>query len=308
MQIPVTTSGRTHPYHPNVRPRLFGAAMAILAAFSAPAQNTSVLAVLINTGQPMRVGYGCAEEDLQWVGMSCTEGEPCPIYLELNAVVSKGSKILAAGNLHSTSGTLGSILLQSDDSGATWKEPVTRLRGSAVQQLQFYDPMHAWAAGETQYPLPRDPFVLLTTDGGALWRERTVGEEGNAGSVQRFWFDTAEHGELIVDAGKTSANGRYLSYESETSGESWLLRGADNRLPALRRAPAAADDPDWRIRPGTDGKDYQIEKRAGNAWGAVASFLIEVARCKGDPGPLPLGQTAELPLGLPSSQTAEPKP
>jgi hypothetical protein len=292
MQIPVTTSGRTHPYHPNVRPRLFVPVILILAALHASAQEA---AVLTNTGQPMRVGYGCAEEDLQWAGMSCNEGEPCAIYLELTAVVSNGRKVLAAGNLHSTSATLSSLLLQSDDSGATWKEPVTRFRGSAVEQLQFYDPMHAWAAGETEYPLPRDPFILLTTDGGGLWQERTVGEEGNAGSVQRFWFDSAEHGELIIDAGKTSPGGRYLTYESETSGESWLLRGSDNRLPALRRAPVATEDPDWRIRTGKDGKAYQIEKRAGNAWEAVASFLIEVASCKGDTGPLP-------------SQPVEPKP
>ena len=299
MHIPVTTSGRTPPYHPNVRPRLSVSVIFILAMFSASAQNTSVLAVLTNAGQPMRVGYECAEEDLQWVGMSCTEDEPCPIYVELNAVASNGTKILVAGNLHSTSGTLSSLLLQSDDSGATWKEPVTRFRGSAIQQLQFYDPMHAWAAGETQYPLPRDPFVLMTTDGGALWRERAVGEEGNAGSVQRFWFDTAEHGELIVDAGKTASSGRYLSYESETSGESWILRGSGDRLPALRRAPAAAEDPDWRIRTGKDGKAYQVEKRLGNDWEAVASFLIEVARCRIDAG---------LPAALPLSQTAEPKP
>jgi len=292
MQIPVTTSGRTHPYHPNVRPRLSVPIILILAALHASAQEA---AVLTNTGQPMRVGYGCTEDDLQWAGMSCNEGEPCPIYLELTAVVSNGRKILAAGNLHSTSATLSSLLLQSDDSGATWKEPVTRFRGSAVEQLQFYDPMHAWAAGETEYPLPRDPFILLTTDGGGLWQERTVGEEGNAGSVQRFWFDSAEHGELVIDAGKTSSGGRYLTYESETSGESWLLRGSDNRLPALRRAPVATEDPDWRIRTGKDGKAYQIEKRAGNAWEAVASFLIEVASCKGDTGPLP-------------SQPVEPKP
>jgi len=97
---------RAHtPYHPNVRPRLSASVIFILAMFSASAQNTSVLAVLTNAGQPMRVGYECAEEDLQWVGMSCTEDEPCPIYVELNAVASNGTKILVAGNLHSTSGT-----------------------------------------------------------------------------------------------------------------------------------------------------------------------------------------------------------
>ena len=183
MQIPVTTSGRTHPYHPNVRPRLssrnaqnrpetplshifrtfqiFRATFLLVAVFNASAQDASTLT---NHGEPMRVGYRCVEEDLQWAGMSCNE-DPCPVFLELSAVASKGRKILAAGNLHSSSATLTSILLQSDDAGATWNDQAVRVRGDAIEQLQYFDSERAWAAGETQYPLPRDPFVLMTTDG-----------------------------------------------------------------------------------------------------------------------------------------------
>jgi hypothetical protein len=252
-----------------------------LVFLTASAQEVSVL---VNNGDPMRIAYGCVEEDLQFAGMSCNEEEPCPVYLELTAVVSNGRKILAAGNLHSTSATLGSILLQSDDSGATWKEPAARIRGSAIEELQLFDAEHAWAAGETQYPLPRDPFVLLTTDGGTSWREKPVGEEGASGSVQRFRFDSAQHGDLLVDAGKSAAGGRYLSYESDTGGDNWMLRSAAGALPAPRRAPEAIDGPDWRIRPSKDGKAYQIEKRQTQTWSPVASFLTEVARCHIGPG------------------------
>ncbi len=291
MQIPVTTSGRIHPNHPNMRPRLTSetgvirsVGLLLLAFLTASAQEVSVL---VNNGEPMRVSYGCVEEDLQFAGMSCNEEEPCPVYLELSIVASNERKILVAGNLHSTSATLSSILLQSDDSGATWKEAAARIRGSAIEELQFFDAEHAWAAGETQYPLSRDPFVLLTADGGASWREKPVGEEGTPGSVQRFRFDSIQHGELVVDGGKSAGGGRYLSYESETGGDSWTLRSAAGALPGLRRAPEANDGPDWRIRPSKDGKAYQIEKRQTQTWSPVASFLTEVARCQIDPGTAP---------------------
>jgi hypothetical protein len=288
MQIPVTTSGRIHPYHPNMRPRLsssrlaqiFRPALVFLVALSASAEDASLL---VNHGEPMKVGYRCVEEDLQWAGMSCNE-DPCPVFLELSAVSAKGRKILAAGNLHSASATLASILLQSDDAGATWKEQAARVRGDAIEQLQYLDSEHAWAAGETEYPLPRDPFVLMTTDGGASWREHPVGEEGSAGSVLRLWFDSPEHGELIVDGGKTATNGRYLSFESETGGDTWKLSSTAARPAMPQHAPATADDPNWRIRTAKDGSAYLIEKRGDDSWYPVASFLIETANCKIDPG------------------------
>ena len=256
---------------------------------------------LVNTGDPLRVAYACAEPDLQWAGMSCSDNEPCPVYLELNSVAAGANKVLAAGDLHSSSVTLDSVLLESDDSGVTWREPAPRLRGSAIDQLQLYPPRSAWAAGETQYPLPRDPFFLLTTDGGASWRQRPIGEEGSAGAVQRFWFDSPDHGEAIVDAGKTSPGGRYRSWESDNGGDTWIERGASGQLPKLRRAPASTDNPDWRLRTLKDGKAFQIEQRVQNQWKTVASFLIEVANCRAstadprEPAPEPAPAPAAKP-------------
>ena len=288
MQIPVTTRGRAHPYHPRMRPRPLSRAAVVVPLF------TMILAaeeaaILRNDGEPMRVAYACKEADLQWAGMTCSPDEPCPVYLELSAAVPDGRKIFVSGNLHSTSATLTSVLLMSDDAGATWKEPAPRFRGAALDQLQFGsefgDAQHGWAAGETQVPLPRDPFFLLTTDGGDSWRQQAVGEEGTPGAIQRFWFDSADRGDLIVDAGKTSAGGRYLSYESRTGGESWEIRGKSDHLPAIRGAPPP-ENPDYRLRTSKDGKSWQIEKRMGEQWSPIASFLIEVANCRIEPGQL----------------------
>ena len=284
MQIPVTTRGRTHPNHPRMRPRLISRAAAILPliAIISTAQDA---AILRNDGEPMRAGYACVEADLQWAGMACSEEDPCPIYLELSTVAPDGRRIFVAGDLHGTSATLQSVMLMSDDGGATWREPTPRIRGAALDQMQFGDAQHGWAAGETQYPLPRDPFFLITTDGGATWRQQAIGEEGTAGAIQRFWFDSAQHGELIIDAGKASEGGRYLSYESRTGGASWEIRGKSDRLAVIRGAPPM-ENPDYRLRTSRDGKSYQVEKRAGEQWSSLASFLIEVANCKIQPGQL----------------------
>jgi hypothetical protein len=231
---------------------------------------------LANTGEPIRVPYICTDDDIQFAGMLCTERAPCAIYLELTAIAANSRKILVSGNLHSNSATINSVLLMSDDAGASWREPAGRIRGAALDQLQFFDPVHAWAAGEMQYPLARDPFFMLTTDGGASWRQRAVADDGAPGSVQAFSFDSVQHGELIVDAGNTAPSGRYISYESQTGGESWMVRSTVRQVPRLK-APAA--DPTWRLRTGHDGKAWEIEKREGGQWAPVAAFLIEVASC-----------------------------
>jgi hypothetical protein len=243
------------------------------------AQTPAVDSPLRYNGQPVRVPFPCVEEELQAAGLLCTEEEPCAIFLELSGVASAGKKLFVAGNLHATTGTLASILLASDDGGATWREPVPRVKGAAFEQVDFYDLEHGWAAGEGQVPLPRDPFFLVTSDGGQSWRTRPVTEEGGSGSMQRFWFDSARHGELVVDAGKSSPGGRYLDYESETGGESWMIRSIGDRMPALKHAPPPGDS-DLRLRANAAGTAWLVERRNGEKWETSAAFLIEAASCR----------------------------
>ena len=55
--------------------------------------------VLQNTGKPMVFPFQCTDDDMQWAGMSCTEEEPCPVYMELTAVESVGNRIVTLGNI-----------------------------------------------------------------------------------------------------------------------------------------------------------------------------------------------------------------
>lgn len=260
----------------------------------------ALLTLALSAQEPVRVPFPCVESELQNAGLLCTEDEPCPIYLEMNAIAPAGKRLFLAGDIHATSATLFSILLSSDDGGRTWNEPAPRIPGAAIEQLQAYDAEHGWAAGETQYPLTRDPFFLVTTDGGLSWRRRDVAEDGGPGSIQRFWFDSPRHGELIVDAGKSAPSGQYIAYESETGGESWMMRTTTAKPPAIRRAPPSVENPDFRVTAAAGGRTYQVEKRIGEKWETMASFLIQIASCKLKPAeakePAPEGETSGEPV------------
>src|SRR3954452_11266699 len=78
--------------------------------------------VLANVGKPMVVPFHCTDEDIRTAGLTCSEDEPCPVYLELAAVESTGIRIFTAGNIHTANSTLSTVLLGSEDNGQTWRE------------------------------------------------------------------------------------------------------------------------------------------------------------------------------------------
>src|SRR5579863_2934848 len=68
-------------------------------------------------GKPITIPFRCSIDDMRWAGMTCSEDEPCPIFLELSSAEGVGERVLAAGNIHSDAVTLYSILLSSADGG-----------------------------------------------------------------------------------------------------------------------------------------------------------------------------------------------
>src|SRR6185295_12256756 len=95
--------------------------------------------VLENNGKPMRPPFQCTDEDIHAAGLTCSEEQPCPIYLELSSMESVGNQFFTAGNIHSDSATLYSILLSSSDGGKTWREPFERIRGASLDRIRFLD-------------------------------------------------------------------------------------------------------------------------------------------------------------------------
>jgi len=252
-----------------------GAAQVEKPAEQQPTENPP----LQNTGKPMVVDYHCREEDIRLAGLSCTIEDPCPVFLELASVESVGNRIFAAGNIHTSTTTLSSVLLASDDAGRTWREPYERMRLAGLDRIQFIDFENGWVSGEVQHPLPRDPFFLVTTDGGKAWQAQPIFAEPQFGSILQFWFSSRNSGSLVIDRGRTGESGRYELYETPNAGETWMLRETEERPIRMKRGNGPADA-DWRLRADAATKSYRIERRAGDGWRGIAAFAVSIGVCK----------------------------
>ena len=234
-------------------------------------------APLENTGSPMHVAFVCTAEDLQSAGLSCSDDEPCRIFLELSGVEASAGRVFLTGNLHTTATTLSSILLVTQDNGRTWREAYRRIPFAALDQIQFVDFQHGWISGQNVQSLARDPFLLATDDGGITWREQPIfGEEQQPGAIQRFHFDSAKTGMLLLDRG---VGKRYELYRTSSGGASWELLRADRDLTPFPGAPPSAASP-WRIRPDAQTSAWQIEQNRGDVWHRIAAFSTEAAVCR----------------------------
>jgi hypothetical protein len=234
--------------------------------------------VLENTGKPMLLSYSCTEDDVHWAGLSCSEDEPCPVYLELAGVESAGNQIFAAGNIHSSTVTLYSVLLASEDAGRTWREACERIRGASLDRIQFLDRETGWTSGQMLSPLTQDPFLLLTSDGGKTWRQRAIFSESRVGSIQQFYFSARDSGSLIIDRGQGSEGGRYELYESRDAGESWTIQEVSDKPLGLKRLPVASSE--LRVRADGPTQSFHIERRQGERWSPVAAFAVKLGACK----------------------------
>jgi len=247
---------------------------ALLLAFALVARSQ---ASLENTGKPMHIAFECTDSDTQASGLACSEEEPCDVYLELTNIEAVGNKLFLPGNVHTPTTTISSILLATEDAGKTWNEPHPRIRLAGLDQIQFIDFQNGWISGANLQGAPRDPFLLLTTDGGKTWRQRPVYEDSRLGVIERFWFDSPQDGTMLVDA-RLESNVHEL-YETRTGGESWSLRQASAspiRFPRTKESRPSA----WRIRTEAATKSYVVETSEGQRWQRVASFLVHVGSCK----------------------------
>jgi len=234
-------------------------------------------AVGLSAQSPVSVAYDCSPKDIETFGLNCSEEEPCAVLLELTAADMAGNRILVTGNLHTGNATLFSLLLASDDGGLSWTEPAPRLRNAALEQIEFWDPQTGWISGESIDPLTRNPFLMLTVDGGRTWRQKLLLEDEKFGTIAQFHFDSKTSGELVLDAGQGKIVRQEL-YSSMTGGESWELKQVSNR-PLRLKGVRPQNQAGWRVRADAGRGSYFVERGAGRNWEMVASFPIHVADC-----------------------------
>jgi hypothetical protein len=229
-------------------------------------------------GKPITLPYQCSLEDIRWSGLTCSEDEPCPIYLELSSVEAVGERVFAAGNIHSDAVTLYSVLLSSADGGHSWQIAPDSVRGAGLDRIQFLDALTGWIGGQTLSPIPQDPFFLLTSDGGKSWRMQPVFTDSHFGSIQQFAFDSKNAGALIVDNGTGGDLEHYARFETNDGGETWSIKEQSKKPLQLKRTAAPAST--WRVRADAATRAYRIEHRAGSQWTAVAAFSVKLPACK----------------------------
>ncbi len=276
--------------------------------------------LLTNSGAAMTVPFACAEDDIQWAGLSCSVEEPCPVFLDLSNVASLGRKIFLTGNFHSAETTLYSLILASEDGGATWTEPVARIRGGELDRIQFIDFEVGWISGSMLHPLPSDAFFLVTTDGGKSWRQKPLLEDGGAGTIQTFWFASRKNGAALLDKGGTGL--RYELYESPNGGESWMIRETGEKPIKLPGRPPASDESGWRLSADAKSKTFHVQKQEGDSWKSVAAFRVNAGECKpavrpdappplnteAPPPPSTPDAVSEIQLGTPKTNARKKKP
>src|ERR1051326_7185829 len=87
-----------------------------------------------------------------------------------------------------------------------------------------------------------------------------------------------------MDRAQSGDDSRYELYESMTGGESWMLRETNDKPIKLKYVLIA--NTDWRIHADAATKSFRVERRVGEKWNALASFLVPLAACKpaGPPG------------------------
>lgn len=228
----------------------------------------------------VKIPFTCTMADMEAFGLTCTPEEPCPVYADLAAVDALSGRLFVTGNLHTVSATLYGLLLVSDDGGKTWTEPVKRERWNAFDQIQFVDLQHGWVSGVVLQPLPKDPFLLLTSDAGKTWNPRPLFDESRFGSIQQFWFENAKTGELLVDRSQGNVQ-RFERYETQSGGDSWEAKEVSNKAIKLASAKPR-ENPTWRLRTDPASKSFRVEQRTTQGWSLASSFEIHVGDCKGD--------------------------
>jgi photosystem II stability/assembly factor-like uncharacterized protein len=223
---------------------------------------------------PVHVDYTCTQEDLDSFGLTCFEDQPCPVFFEVTAVDSFGSRLFVAGDIHTATTTLYGVVLSTEDGGASWSEAIPRLRSTAFDQFQIIE-NHGWLSGQRLEPLPQGSFFMITTDGGKSWRQRPVFEETRVGSIAQFWFESPENGELIFDDSLGKTTNQEL-HATKNGGETWELRQKSAKPLRLKPHP----NPAWVVSTATGSATYLIERNVNGKKETAARFLIHIGDCK----------------------------
>jgi photosystem II stability/assembly factor-like uncharacterized protein len=273
------------PHRSNRQFSVLASTVALVAWAATPTaaqQQSGSLPMLEYSGKPISIPFRCSSEDFLPAGLTCSQTEPCPAYLEIASVDGAGERVVAAGNIHTDAVTLFSILLESRDSGKTWREPLERVRGAGLDRVQLMPDGSGWVSGEELYPTARNPFLGISA-AGSSWQQVPVFGEAKLGDIYKFRFTSAKDGLLVVDRGPAAGNARYELYQSADGGASWSLKQGTEKPPDIGSEREGAV---WRVLADAATQSFRIERRSTSSWETAAAFAVKAGVCKPESPPL----------------------
>ena len=98
-------------------------------------------------------------------------------------------------------------MLVSDDAGKNLDRSSRRIPGARLRTFSFSISKRVGSAATSCIPDARDPFFLISSDGGKSWRRRPVYSEPKTGAIERFRFTSKKSGQMMVDRGQAGENG-----------------------------------------------------------------------------------------------------
>ncbi|MCB1020033.1 MAG: hypothetical protein KDC27_08895 [Acidobacteria bacterium] len=231
------------------------------------------------SGETIEIPAECDPARLSALGLPCSAASPCEMSLELTAAGQAGEAVVVIGDLYSPSATIASVVLRSDDGGASWIEAHERITGAALDELHFSGDDHAWIVGRETIGGGHRPFLLASEDGGKSWRLRPIDEDEDfRGAVLQLRFDSPEHGFLILER-PTDKGDPYELRESFNGGRSWSLRQITAERPALPGSRRRTPEPNVRVSEPSSDDLFLVEQREAGEWRTLGRFSAAAGVC-----------------------------
>jgi hypothetical protein len=233
-------------------------------------------------GSPIQLPPPCVAEDLYVPGVLCSPESPCDVFLELTSAGGASGRIFVAGDIHTSSGTVSTVLLASENDGLSWIDAGDRYEQAVLEQITFLDARNGWAPGQqTVGGVTQKPFILSTNNAGSTWRRWDIQPAGDERSavVHEYRFDSPEHGYLILErtASETDA---FELYESHNGGRAWTIREISPAKPKIPGSLRAREVSPWRVEPLPEAGVYLLQRRTEDGgWADVARFASSLGQC-----------------------------
>ena len=188
----------------------------LLVVALAGAQMPPDPAAIENTGKPMRVPFACTQDDIRACRPDVSAGVTLARSTSSWRFQPVGNTTFLAGNLHTDTATLSSILLATSDGGKTWHEPYARMRMAGLDLIQFVDFETGWISGQALSSVASRSVPSADARRRQDLVSRPVFSESREGAIDYFHFDSKTHGMLWIDRSQSGETGDlYESYEAD---------------------------------------------------------------------------------------------